>query len=289
MEPSPYHLRERWLSLAPGLHISESPGLGTADFTTSFTTGFVDPTPDLVAKFRNDGYVQASADWGLDVKLMADAVRALSAAGLSPLFAFVYDEFWQPFFMLHQIHEALLGGDYCVLPELSVLNIEPGGAGWRPHRDRGRRSLLDDGSPKSLTSWISLTPATPLDGCIYVVPAQHDPTYGTAEESELRFEFQSIRALPAAVGDFLIWNQALVHWSGKTSSQVDESRVSMALQFQRADLPGLDGLRVSPLRVLPLEARVGLIAQQLYRQRHLYDLDPKLVELALGSAGTPFG
>ncbi|HLH95162.1 MAG TPA: phytanoyl-CoA dioxygenase family protein [Xanthobacteraceae bacterium] len=272
MESSPYHQRERWLSLAPGLHIEDSLEPRHIDF--------LEPSPDLIGSFRDDGYVQGSADWGLDLKLMAAAVRALSAAGLSPLFAFVYDEFWNPFFRLHRIHSAFLGDTYCLLPEFSVLNIEPGGAGWRPHRDRGRHTLFEDGAPKSLTTWISLTPATPLDGCIYVVPAQHDPTYGTAEESEMRFEFQSIRALPTRAGDFLIWNQALLHWGGKTSPQVSESRVSIALQFQRADLGHNEAL--DPLRSLPLEARVLLIARQLYRQRHLYDLDPKLAELAIG-------
>jgi hypothetical protein len=273
MEPRSYLAREQWLSLAPSLHIEE-PSLFQ-------NTGELAPAFDLTAGFREDGYVQGKTDWGLDLDAMADAVRALSAANVSPLFAFVYDEFWRPYFKLHRFVAVLLGGSYGLLPEFSILDVDPksGGAGWRPHRDKGRQSLLEDGAPKSVTAWISLTPATPLNGCIYVVPPRHDPTYGTTEETELRFEYQSIRALPVEAGDFLIWNQALCHWGGKTSAAA-APRVSMALQFQRADLPAFAEPLLAPLQVLSLKARVQLIARQLHRYRHLHDLDPRLAELA---------
>jgi hypothetical protein len=96
----------------------------------------------------------------------------------------------------------------------------------------------------------------------------------------MKFEYQSVRALPAGPGDFVIWNQAIYHWGGKTLPEATESRVSMAFQFQRADVPAFNGPLIEPLRLPPFEARVRLIARQLYRYRHLYDLDPKLAQLA---------
>ena len=250
MEAARFQQREHWLALAPGLHIE--------DRSLLENVAYLELAPGVAAQFRDDGYLQGSADWGLDVKLMADTVRALSAANLSPLFAYVYDEFWYPFFKLHLLHAELLGGGYCLLPDFWILDVDPkkGGAGWRPHRDKGRRSLFDDGSPKSLTTWIPLSTATPLNGCLYVVPAQHDPTYATAEETEMKFEYQSIRALPANPGDFVIWNQAIFHWGGKTSPQAAESRVSMAFQFQRADVPPFNAPLIEPLAVLPFAARL---------------------------------
>jgi Phytanoyl-CoA dioxygenase (PhyH)/SEC-C motif len=274
MDADRFQQREHWRALAPGLHIE--------DRSLFDNTAYLELAAGSAAQFQHDGYLQGSADWGLDVKLMADTVRALSAASLSPLFAFVYDEFWYPFFKLHLLHRALLGGRYCLLPDFWILDVDPrkGGAGWRPHRDQGRRALFDDGSPKSLTTWIPLSAATPLNGCVYVVPAQHDPTYATADEAEMKFEHQSVRALPANPGDFLIWNQAILHWGGKTSPQAAESRVSMAFQLQRADVPAFNAPLIEPLAVLPFEARLKLIAQQLYRYRHLYALDPKLAQVA---------
>jgi SEC-C motif/Phytanoyl-CoA dioxygenase (PhyH) len=274
MEGGQLQEREHWRALAPDLHIE--------DWSLFENVAYLELSPPLAAQFKDDGYLQASTDWCLDLGRMADTVRALSAANLSPLFAFVYDEFWYPFFRMRPLLGALLGGSYCLLPEFWILNVDPkkGEAGWRPHRDRGRRALLDDGSPKSLTAWIPLSTSTSLNGCLYIVPAQQDPTYATADEAEMKFDYQSIRALPGRPGDFVIWNQALFHWGGRSSPHAAESRVSMAVQFQRADVPAFDSPLIDPLRVPPFEARVKLIARQLYRYRHMYELDPKVVSLA---------
>jgi hypothetical protein len=274
MKADQFHTREYWRSLAPGLHI-EDPALFE-------DVQYLELTPKLTAQFKNEGYLQGSADWGLNVNLMADTVRSLSAASLSPLLAFLYDEFWYPFFKLHHLYGALLGGEYCLLPDFWIWNVDPkkGEAGWKPHRDKGRKALFEDGSPKSLTTWIPLSPATPLNGCMYVVPAPHDPTYATAEEAQMKFEPQSIRALPGSPGDFFIWNQALYHWGSRTSPHATESRVSMAFEFQRADVPPFNRPLIDPLRVLPFEARLELIAKQMHRYRNMHYVDPKVAQMA---------
>jgi SEC-C motif/Phytanoyl-CoA dioxygenase (PhyH) len=274
MQTGQIHRPQYWLALAPGLHIEDRSLLAGV--------GELELPAGLAGQFRHDGYAQGRADWGVDVKLMADTVRALCAANLSPLFACLYDEFWCPLRRLHRLHGALLGGSYRLLPDFWILNVDPrkGEAGWRPHRDKGRRALFDDGSPKSLTTWIPLSRATPLNGCLYIVPAQLDPTYATVEETEMKFDYQSIRALPAAPGDFVIWNQALFHWGSRSSPEAEESRVSMAFQLQRADVPAFDSPLIDPLAVVPFEARLRLIARQLYRYRHVYELDPELARMA---------
>ncbi|HEY2227727.1 MAG TPA: phytanoyl-CoA dioxygenase family protein [Xanthobacteraceae bacterium] len=265
---------EHWRALARGLHIE--------DRALFEHVAHVDLSPGLAAAFAHDGYLQGRVDWGMDLRLMADTVRSLAAANLSPLFGLLYDEFWYPFFKLHRLIGTLLGGPYGLLPDFWILNVDPkkSEAGWRPHRDKGRRALFDDGSPKSLTVWIPLSAATPLNGCLYVVPAQQDPTYGTPNETEMKFEHQAIRALPGNPGDFIVWNQALFHWGGRTSPAAAESRVSMAFQFQRADAPAFDAPLLDPLHVPPFATRLRLIARQLYRYRHMYELDPELIPLA---------
>jgi hypothetical protein len=269
-----YHERDYWRALAPKLHI-ENPWFFER-------VPSVELTPELKAQFAEDGYLQGRADWGLDVALMADTVRSLSAAGLLPVFAFLYDEFWHPFARLHRLYSALLGGSYLLLPDFWVWNVDPrkGEAGWKPHRDKGRRALFEDGTPKSITTWIPLSAATPMNGCMYVVPARLDPTYGTANELQIQFEPQSIRALPGKPGDFFIWNQAIYHWGGASSPRAKESRVSMAFELQRADVPAFKTPLIEPQRVLPFESRLDLIARQIHRYGREYILDPNVARIA---------
>src|ERR1700704_4427025 len=97
-----YRNREHWLALAPSLHIEE-PSLFA-------NVAYPELGPELAAQFRSDGYLQGSGAWGPEVKTMADTVRSLSATGLSPLFGYLYDEFWLPFYKLNHLYRALLGG-----------------------------------------------------------------------------------------------------------------------------------------------------------------------------------
>jgi len=269
-----FHDPEYWLALAPDLHIED------ASLFENVT--YVELKPEWKSQFRDEGYLQGNTRWELDLALMAGTVRSLSAAGLSPVFAFLYDEFWHPFVKLHLLFSSLLGGDYSLLPDFWVWNVDPRKreAGWQPHRDKGRKALFADGSPKSITTWIPLSRATPLNGCMYVVPSPLDPTYATPEEQQIRFAPQSIRALPGRPGDFFIWNQAIYHWGGASSPYAPESRVSMAFELQRADVPPFNAPLIEPLRLVLFEERLRLIATQLHRYRHMYDVDPKVAQIA---------
>jgi hypothetical protein len=266
--------RDYWLALAPSLHID--------DQSLFEKVTYLELNPQVAAQFRDEGYLQGSADWGLDVKLMAETIRLLSASELSPLFGYLYDEFWLPFYKMRPLYGALLGGKYFLLPDFWIWNVDPkkGEAGWKPHRDKGKKSLLEDGSPKSLTTWIPLSAATPLNGCMYIVPAQYDPTYGTADETKMKFDHQSIRALPGGPGDFFIWNQAIFHWGSRSSPRAAESRVSMAFELQRADVPPFNTPLIDPLVVPPFERRLELVAKQIQRYRHMYEVDPKVAAMA---------
>ena len=272
-----------WQDFAPGLHVGD-PAMVQGLSAIAPSDADMAAIREMV---RTEGYFHASSvGWGMDIALMANTVRALDRAGLSPVFAFLYDEFWIPFYRLSPIYRGLLG-EYMALPDFWVWNVDParGDAGWRPHRDKDRHSLLPDGMPKSITTWMPLSRATPLNGCMYLVPANLDPTYNTPQEKEWRFEHASIRALPAEAGDVFMWNQAVVHWGSRTSPRGGESRVSMAFEFQRADVAPMNQPLLPPLAFHEFGARLRLIAKQVLQYRHMYKVDPAIERLALQVVG----
>jgi len=275
--------KEFWLSRAPELHIA-SPELCTGLSGVGLPA---EQIPALHKVMLEEGYLQINVeDWQVDMAVMARTVRALDADGLSPVFAFVYDEFWIPLFKLHQVYREFLG-DYLVLPDFWIWNVDParGDAGWRPHRDKNRHALFPDGRPKSLSTWIPLTPATTLNGCMYIVPANHDKTYNTPDEDKWTFDLPAVRALPAMPGDFFIWNQALLHWGSKASPRGGESRISMAFETQRADVPPMNQPVMPPLQLLNFEQRLRLICKQVLQYRHMYKIAPRIEALALSILG----
>jgi Phytanoyl-CoA dioxygenase (PhyH) len=274
--------REGWLARAPGLHIGEDAVFRN---TKAFRPGN-EQTADLNARIREEGYFQIRHDAGLNLSLMADTVRRFSARGISPVFAFLFDEFWAPFHALDALYGSILGG-YGMLPHCWVWNVDPqkGDAGWNPHRDMGHVSLRPDGSPIAITTWIPLSEANPLNSCMYMVPAHADPVYGTPRDKERLFELPSIRALPAQPGDVLVWNQAVLHWGSRSSARASESRVSMAFEFQRSDSPAFAQPIFPPGKPLSFEDRLKLIARQVLQYRHMYKVDPEVEKLALELAG----
>lgn len=166
---------EYWKGLAPGMHVESS------DFLTNQKVFAIDEAgaQSLRSLIIEEGYIQTPPpDWNLPISEMASVVGGLRARHVPEAFCFMYDEFWCLFYKLNKIIEALLGPEFARLPDFWAWKIDPNKSesGWAPHRDRGYKALFEDRSPKSVTVWIPLTESTPLNGCMYVVPGNRDPT-----------------------------------------------------------------------------------------------------------------
>ena len=171
-----------WRARAPALHLNDADWWARQD-------GLTLSAPLLAASraaLLSEGYVQLDpVQWALPLDRMAALVSGLRQDGLPPVMAWLYDEFWAAHRQLLPLSAALLDGPVASLPNFWAWCIDPQTAesGWQPHRDVGRRALFHDGAPKIISYWLPLTAATPLNGCMYVVPADRDPTYNTEEDT----------------------------------------------------------------------------------------------------------
>lgn len=209
---------------------------------------------------------------------LSQAIEDLRKIGLPPTFIFLFDEAWLAFLRQRAMLTNFLGVNYQVLPDFWAWRVDPakGEAGWTPHRDKGRITLGPDKRPVSVTVWIPLTEATPMNGCMYILPANRDPNYGTDRENEFRIDPPAVRAIPAAPGEYLCWNQAVLHWGGQSSPFAARPRKSMALEFQRGDIAPFNQPLLGTMPNLDFRGRVVLIAKQIIQYRHMYPLTPEL-------------
>lgn len=215
------------------------------------------------------------------VTKLAGVVEDICARDLPAVFGFIYDEFWIPFLRLKSVVEAAFGAPYLMIPAFWAWHIDPrkGQAGWPPHRDRNN-SLFPDKRPKSLSVWVPLTAATPLNGCMYVVPAHRDLAYGVSGQTSPP-QLTDVRALPGNPGDAFIWTQSLLHWGSRSSEMSTTPRISMSVEFQRADLSALEGFAFNPAVMLTFEQRLALTAAQIIKYRHMQAVGAELQAFAL--------
>lgn len=241
-------------------------------------------TEQLALDVKNEGYFQAHDVFSIRmVRRMADAVKRFHELRCPVVFAFVYDEFWTIFRQLAPLIQRILGDSFQQLPDFWAWYVDPAteSTGWRPHRDKGFQSLRPDGTPTSLTVWVPLTDTTPLNGCIYLVPAHLDPPslYEHQEDKRLPNNMQDVRAIPATAGSALGWNQAVLHWGGRASRRAKEPRISIAFEFQRSDIPPYNQPLLDPHHSPPFNKRLKLIGKQILQYRHMYGFSESLSSL----------
>lgn len=264
-----------WQQRAPDLHVCDPAFIASHQNLPFDDSVLAMMDTDLIG----EGYTRhLPNDWGLDIEGLANHIEKLDTDQLMPVFSFVYDEYWLLFAKLRDALSHALGADYQLMPAFWTWCLQPGkeAVGFPPHRDRGRISLFDDGRPKALTIWIALTQATPENGCMYLLPADLDPNYNTEKEQDFTFPYNDVRARPCPAGTIMCWNQAILHWGGRSSNRAQNPRISISLEFQRADVDAFNKPLLPNDSLPPFEVRMKLIALQILQYKHLYPLSPEL-------------
>lgn len=238
-------------------------------------------------KMSIDGYFQQDSgviQFKLEIASLAALVDRLNILGLPPVVLFYTDFAWLIFYSLNDLLTDALGDDFMFLPDFWAWHVDPqkGQAGWTPHRDRSKNALFADGSIKSVTCWIPLTEADPLNGCMYIVPKQHDLSYGVeGAKINLKNGLPSIRALPAKPGDVLVWCQEVLHWGAQSSEFSKKPRMSIALEAQSGKADPLNLPLINPNELLSETSRLKLIGKQMLQYKHMHSLSTQQEQFAL--------
>jgi len=259
-----------WLELCPDLTVSDYPFAKQAKPY---------PVPDGLPGECNgtvalDGYfVTPPIVDSDDASKVLQAARCLAAKGYPTGFVCVFDEFWRLFHGLSGLLAPLLGEEQTMVPDgLWSFLVPPGDSGlsgWSsagPHRDSigPDPRLLTTGHPGILNIWIALTEATPLNSCMYVLPASLDDDYLTrVEPAPSGVRLEDVRALPVGAGSVLGWTSHLLHWGARSSPRASVARVSAALYLQRGDLDPYSTDVVSFDEVVPFEKRISWVARSM--------------------------
>ena len=234
-----------------------------------------------------DGYLHSGPGVSAgDCHALATAIGRIIEARYHPMFLAVYDEYWRVMQSIAPLLTPILGPHYRVLGDFWVwcVSHRTARAGWRPHRDHQfpyRSTLRDDRTPMIVTVWIPFTDATPLNGCMYLLPLPRDPNFPDRPDQFDAASLQDVRALPAQAGSVLAWNQYVMHWGGTASKWADGPRMSTGIYVQSGDEPMFTDKPVAFDQALPFEKRLGLIASNMLLYQREHGFPAELVEIAL--------
>lgn len=255
---------EFWRNLCPQLSISTESGLGRHE---ALQVPTLDNEKWSVCKatIAEDGYF-AYDSWFACAKidLMAECLRQLEARQIHPVFAFVFDEFWELLLEIRPMFSDLLG-EYDCLPAVWSWFVRPEmQTAFSPHRDQVREVFIDDEDHLDyLTVWIPLTDLSHLSSNICVLPASLDPDYEECTKNIRVENLQDVRSLQGKRGSVFCWTTQLAHWGTKQSKH-GPPRMSVGYYIKRPNAESMDdGPPIDFDAPLLLPARLAIIGQQI--------------------------
>lgn len=258
-----------WSTLSSSLHIVDESYIQSGSIQ-----GVLPEEVEIIQHLMKDeGYVELQPLIFGDIKFseLTDLMDKLHRLKLPMAFVYIYDEFWLLFFRLHRVIESIIGENYFRLPDMWAWRIDPAvvDRGWSLHRDKNQDTIRSNGLPETLTIWLPLSDTTTLNGCMYLLPANRDPTYRNLNDSLLNTTHwphivAEIRALPVKAGQPLIWNQMIWHYGSRSSARALHPRYSVSIEYQAGNISKIFNSPLqNPLWFPDFEYRVQLIGKVL--------------------------
>jgi ectoine hydroxylase-related dioxygenase (phytanoyl-CoA dioxygenase family) len=252
-----------WRKLAPSLTLSPQLNLAANDhpaFSEPAKAGFYD-------NICREGY--ATTDIVIDVESRNRMVRGIDeilSRNFSAIWALMYDEFWDMYARFAPIARYILGEHYLHVTGnyAFVIDNSDQAAGWGAHRDLPHaNSLRPDGSPEIMSFWVALTDATPLNSCLYCVPASRDPNYPDNLRSLEIPKVEDIECMPVRAGQAVGLNHSLLHWGSRSSRRGQDRRISVVFDLQRGDCDAYHYSLIDIRKPLSFEQRAAYVAHNV--------------------------
>jgi len=258
--------KEDWLEIVPGLSIGAPAEIVEIEFTGSMLS-------EISTGFWKNGYLDIPAI--LDEEEVApvrEAMYALKAAGIPPVYIYLFDQPWWLFMRLGVLLRHFLGENYSTLPNLWAWHLSrEGDKGWPPHRDCDAKTVFGTGENAllmSLSLWLPLTDTDEENGCMYVFPRSREEL--GADSCELdRPDLFDAKALPAKAGSILGWPQDIYHCGGRYGPAAANPRLSLSLEFQNEAFDPLAEPLIDARNLPPFDMRCTLIDDQFAKYRHI--------------------
>mmetsp|Transcript_8340 Transcript_8340/g.16127 ORF Transcript_8340/g.16127 Transcript_8340/m.16127 type:complete len:401 (+) Transcript_8340:136-1338(+) len=223
-----------------------------------------------------------------------DGIKKLHALGFPASFILLFDVTWDIAAISRELFQkpCLETNEF----QFDILAWHITGEGFSPHRDRQPEdvpSSFQGDDARFVTSWIALSPATPQNSCLYVIPKEHDPGYmtgDTEEEDPLRraltdkTRFQHIRALPRNPGQSLLFTHRIIHWGSARDPDADESvgpriAISFVCSDPSYEKPYLSKKYFTNQQRPPFHIRLLLVCAQLLIYYQRFDLPKEALRI----------
>jgi hypothetical protein len=179
-----------------------------------------------------------------EIEALERAVTSVHQAGWPLVFAFVYDLIWRlaRTAKLRAFVNGLIGPGY----QLTITfrgKLCSSNTRWV-----GVSSAQRQCAARASCSYVlgPLTPATPDNGCIYVIernsenPGEHmDISGANLTAAEVLRALPRVRALPAGPGSFLAWPNDTIHWGGMFL-RGKQAGLALSFHFASANFENVD-------------------------------------------------
>ena len=255
-----------WQGLLPTMAVEDQRGIAPAERAGAPS----DRAAQAANHLEAHGYFQMPPTLGEELTdRMATAVELLRGVGWPLVFTYIYDEFWAVWRApsVVSLLRGHFGGDYVQTAGVWTYRVDPQrrASGWPPHVD----SVND---AERLSIWIPLTDATVGNGCMYVIPADAVPTglptsfldWSSVSVQDLCDLLHNVTPLPAPAGSVMGWNNRLIHWGGRATTESAGLRISVAAEFLGVGTkPRSSELPVLGLQIPDFRARLRIIGQAI--------------------------